>query len=223
MIAAWPCPAHDGTADEFALTFDRGRPCRLLIVPALFDEANRLRRFTAQTMRALDGLGIDSFLPDLPGTQESLRSLTAMTLADWRQAMNAAAAHFHASHVLALRGGALVAPQLPGWALAPLPGASILRQMIRIRILSSREAGREEQAADLLGRGLRDGLELAGYRLGAAMIEQLQSAQPTALTAIAPHELGGPGLWLRAEPGEDPDQSAALAALAALSAQNLTS
>ena len=31
---------------EYALSFDRARSDRLLVIPALFDEANRLRRLT---------------------------------------------------------------------------------------------------------------------------------------------------------------------------------
>ena len=40
---AYPSPLPGGeTTGEFVLTFDSARPPRLLIVPALFDEANRL-------------------------------------------------------------------------------------------------------------------------------------------------------------------------------------
>lgn len=217
MIAPWPCPAADGGAShEYALAFDRGRPHRLLIVPALFDEANRLRRFTVEAMRALDGHGIDSALPDLPGTNESLLPLAAQSLGDWREAMEAAAAHFRATHVLTVRAGALVAPAgLPGWHYAPVSGAAVLRQLIRMRVLSAREAGREETQASLLEAGQRDGLELAGYPLAAPMVRGLQTAEPGPLPTISQGDIGGPGLWLRAEPGEDPVQSRALASLIA--------
>jgi hypothetical protein len=46
-------------------------PTRLLIVPALFDEGNRMRRLTVEVMRRLAASGIASVLPDLPGLQES--------------------------------------------------------------------------------------------------------------------------------------------------------
>ena len=104
-----------------ALVFDQLRRWRLLIVPALFDEANRMRRFTVEVMRRLDGAGIDSFLIDLPGCNESLAPLEDQTPESWRQAVTAAAAHFRASHVLGIRGGALLMPpELPGWRYAPV-------------------------------------------------------------------------------------------------------
>ncbi len=221
MIGTWPCPAADKTtAQEYAVSFDSSRTKRLLILPALFDEANRLRRLTVEVMRRLDGAGIDSFLPDLPGCNESLADFSQLTLADWASAMVAAARHFRASHVLAIRGGALVVPQsLPGWRYAPANGATILRQMLRIRMLAAREAGREETQGSLIEQGLVEGLELAGYRLSPAMIAALQSATPpeeTDQSIIGQDMLGGSPLWLRAEPDEDREQADALAAVLAL-------
>lgn len=212
MIESWPCPVADGAATEFALSFDRRRHTRLLILPALFDEANRMRRLTVQTMRRLDALGIDVMLPDLPGTNESRQPLETVTVDSWRAAMNAAARHFGATHALAIRGGALVRPPLPGPDYAPAKGASILRQLLRARILSSREAGHSETAEQLLAQGMEGGLVLAGYSLGAALIGQLQRAEPSPGQAtISQSDIGGGGLWLRAEPSNDPAQAEALA------------
>ncbi len=220
MIAEWPCPeaplgGADGKTGEYAFAFDRERKARLLIIPALLDEANRLRRLTVEVMRRLDAAGIDSFLPDLPGCNESLQPLAYQNLASWRSAMIAASRHFRATHVLAVRGGALVAPQaLPGWRYAPVNGATILRQMIRMRILASREAGREETQAGLLEQGMAEGLNLAGFLLSAAMITELHGAVPpdeSAQSIIGQDMLGGPALWLRAEPDEDPTQADSLA------------
>src|SRR5690606_34249762 len=81
VIAGWP--AADG--EEYALAFDEGREARLLVLPALFDEANKLRRFSAEVMRRLDAAGIDTLLPDLPGCNESLAPLEGQTLAGWRE------------------------------------------------------------------------------------------------------------------------------------------
>lgn len=214
MIASWPCPGPLGQSEEYALALDRGRARRLLIVPALFDEANRMRRMLVDTMRLLDAAGIDSFLPDLPGCNESLQDFTAQSLHGWRSAMVLAARHFGASEVLAVRGGALVFPNvLPGWVLEPAKGASILRQMLRARVIAAREAGRHEESADLLERGRTEGLELAGWRCGASLIAGLEHALPEieGQRLIAQSELGGGGLWLRAEPAAAPAQSAALA------------
>ena len=132
---SWPCPLPGGGIfHEYALTFDQQRKHRLLVVPALFDEGNRLRRFTVEVMRRLDQAGIDCILPDLPGCNESQQPLVLQDPTDWLDAMTAASRHFNASHVLGLRGGCLVTPpSLPTWHYAPVKAASILRQMIRAR------------------------------------------------------------------------------------------
>ncbi len=223
-VLSYPCPLAGGAAaHELALGFDRERAVRVLVIPALFDEANRLRRFTLEVMRRLDGAGIDSFLPDLPGTNESERELAEVEAEDWIMGIEAARREFGATHVLSLRGGALLLPQgLPGWAYAPTKGASLLRTMLRARVLSAREAGREESSEALLAEGLERGLELAGFRLSAEMIRQLQELSPPVrdeITVIGQDMIGGSGLWLRAEPDEDADQADALAAVIALTVQ----
>ncbi len=221
MPATWPCSGPAGLVDEHAVVFDRTRAARLLIVPPLFEEMNRTRRFLVETQRQLDALGIDSMLPDLPGCNESLQAFSAQSLGSWRAAMIAAARHFAATHVLAVRGGALVFPtSLPGWVLEPANGAAILRQLLRARILSAKEVGVAENSAELLEHGRNHGLELAGYRLSAALVAGLGSAMPEdeGQRVIRQAELGGGALWLRSEPGEDPAQSAALARLIAAEA-----
>ncbi len=211
---AYPCPRFtDPGASEYALAFDRGQAVRLLVIPALFDEGHKLRRLCVEVMRRLDGSGIDCFLPDLPGTNESSADLAGLALADWASAATAAAGHFRATHVLAVRGsGLIVPPGLPGWVYGPVKGASLLRTMLRARVLSSREAGREESGEGLLVEAQEHGIELAGYRLGAAMVQQLQAAQPAALAEIDQDLVGGSPLWLRAEPDYAPAQADALAA-----------
>lgn len=209
------CPLPDGSsAAEYALGFDRGNAQRLLIVPALFDEGHRMRRLCVDVMRRLDGSGIDSFLPDLPGTNESVSNLTSLALSDWTVAMSSAANHFQATHVFAVRGGCLVVPTgLPGWSYGPIKGASLMRTLIRARVLASREADREESGEGLLIEAQEHGIELAGYRLGAAMVQQLQAALPVPdLDEIDQDVLNGSPLWLRSEPDADATQADALAA-----------
>lgn len=218
MNAAWPRPGPGGATEELAVSFDRARRHRLLIVPPLFEEMNRTRRFLVDTMRRLDMAAVDTFLPDLPGCNESLQSLEAQSLYSWRKAMAQAALHFRATHVLAVRGGALVFPNaLPGWVLEPLKGATLLRQMLRARTIAAREAGREENLAELAEIGRAEGLDLIGYALGAAMIAGLESALPLdeGQREIRQSDLGGSALWLRSEPAEDAAQADALAALIA--------
>ena len=219
--ASYPCPLPGGAAaSEYALTFDQSRDRRVLIAPALFDEGHKLRRFTVEVMRRLDGAGIDCFLPDLPGLNESEQDLALIEPEDWRMALDAAARQFEASHVLALRGGGLVLPdKLGGWHYAPVKGASLLKTMLRARILAAREAGREELLGPLMEQGLALGLDLAGYSLSGEMLRQLGDLAPgqqPGITAIEHELLSGGPLWLRAEPGEDSAQADALAAIVAI-------
>lgn len=216
--ANWPCPLPGGGfVQEHALAFDRQRSQRLLIVPALFDEGNRMRRLTVETMRRLDAMGIDSFLPDLPGCNESLQPLDRQTAAAWIEAMAAAARHFGATQALGIRGGCLFTPAtLPCRHYAPVKAASILRNMIRARILASREAGREEFREDLVALAQSEGIELAGYPLSAGFYGEFEPmVADTEATVIAQEDVGGSALWLRAEPGEDPLQAEILAAIVA--------
>ncbi|GHC87689.1 hypothetical protein GCM10019060_10240 [Novosphingobium pokkalii] len=190
---------------------------RVLIVPPLFDEMNRARAMLVAVMRDLAAAGIASVLPDLPGCGESVQDFAAQSLNAWRAATAAAARHFGASHVLALRGGALVAPPaLPGWALDPLHGDAVLRPLLRAAALAARARGEESGVAALLEQGRAQGLVLGGYRCGAALIAGLQGAtmQGEGLRALALADLAAPGPapWLRQEPAPAPALAAALAA-----------
>lgn len=213
MIASWPAPGDV----EYALAFDRSREHRLLILPPPFDEANKTRHLLAEVMRRLDGAGIDCMLPDLPGCNESLAPLQGQTLAGWRRATASAADHFRAGRVLTVRAGALLAPARPGWRYAAQSGSSLLRGLLRARVIAAREAGVEESSETLLAQGRERGLELAGYRLGAELIRELETAEASGdLADIAQADVGGSGLWLRAEPGFDAGQADALAAIVAM-------
>lgn len=212
MLRTWSAP---GGSEEYALAFGQNNGPRLLILPAWFDESNKLRHFTVEVMRALDRLGIASILPDLPGCNESAATLAEQNLASWHASASHAAEELECSHMLTLRAGASNAPDLPGWAYAPLAPKSALRALLRARIIASKEAGRDEKREQLLERGKTEGLELAGYRLGAAMIAQLADGelpQQSKLIEISQSDLGGAGLWLRMEPDHDPVQAEALAA-----------
>ncbi|WP_427967392.1 hypothetical protein [Altererythrobacter sp.] len=219
-VTSWSCSLPDGRrSDELAVHFDEGRRFRLLVLPALFDEANKLRRQTVEVMRRLSEREIDSILPDLPGTNESFAPQAEQTFNDWKDAARQAAAHFGATHVLAWRASALIAPDdMPGWRYAPTSGAKQLRSMLRARTIVAREAGQDETIAGLQEMARREGIELAGWQLGAQMFAALEAAVPVESpiqTEIAQSEIGGAGLWLRAEPDEDRDQAIALATLIA--------
>ena len=213
-LLGWTAP---GGGSELALGFGPAGGIRVLVLPAWFDEANKLRHFTVETMRALEKCGIASVRPDLPGCNESLAPLATQHLGTWREAA-AEAAHQHGcTHVLAIRAAVTVAPDLPGWAYAPVAGKAILRALLRARTIAAKEAGREESSTALLDNGRAEGLDLAGYRLGPEMVRELAEAELPAnrLASITAADLGGLALWLRAEPEHDPAQADALAGIVA--------
>jgi hypothetical protein len=218
QFVEWPCPAADGeTRSEAALVFNRARDTRLLVIPPLFEEANKLRRQIVEIMRRLDDAGIDSVLPDLPGCNESRALLAQQTLEGWRAGAAAAAEHFGATHVLSVRGGALLRPAgLPGWDYAPQDGPKILRAMVRARIISTKEASAPETREEIEATGRSEGVQLAGWSIGPALFAALESAEVPARgdgVSLIDHEtLGGRPLWLRAEPDFDAAQADALAA-----------
>ena len=220
-FAHWQAPLPDGgKSEESALVFNQMREKRLLVLPALFDEANKLRRLTAEIMRRLDLSGVDSFLPDLPGCNDSLQPLHTQTLANWQHAAAEAGKLFDATHVLSFRSGALLAPTgLAGWQYAPQGGKSLIRSMMRARSIAAREAGHEESLSQIEASGRQDGIILAGWHLGPDLFAALADAEKPATgiqTEIAQAEVGGGGLWLRAEPDDDHEQADAIAAIVAV-------
>ncbi|MEO5707244.1 MAG: hypothetical protein ABIT10_11415 [Alteraurantiacibacter sp.] len=215
QLACWSAP---GGSEELVVRMGpTDASVRVLVLPAWFDEANKTRHFTIEMMRELALLGVASDLPDLPGCNESLARLEEQSLASWRAAAASAADELGSTHVLAIRASVAIAPKTPGWAYAPVAGKSVLRSLLRVRVMASREAVRAETSEDLLAAGRSEGLALAGYRLGSALVADLADHADTAspLGEIAQAALGGPGLWLRAEPDHDAAQAKALAALIA--------
>ena len=194
-----------------------GASARLLVLPALFDEGHKLRRLTVNVMRMLADSGIASFMFDPAGLMESAHPLSETSLEDWRGEAEGAAKGLSATHILAIRGGALIARERANLLhYAPLQGESLLRAMLRARIIADKEAGMPSTQEDLLARGRSDGLRLAGYALSPAMVSQLEAAtHPKAARTIAQSELGGAALWLRAEASYEVEQARQLARLVA--------
>ena len=195
----------------------------VIIIPPLFDEANRLRRTLVLTMRALAAHGLASCLPDWPGQNESTVETAAVTLADWRRALANWAIEVDRPFIVASwRGGALIDDAAAGaagwWRMAPVGGATLIKTMVRTRIASEREAGRSITADAILAQAHNGPVELAGNRLNAAMIEQLEAAKAISVSPLRERSVGsgeqalpGSALWLRAEPGEDRTMAQAMA------------
>jgi alpha-beta hydrolase superfamily lysophospholipase len=189
--------------EELLLRHGQGSPVTLVVLPALFEEANRMRRFTVSLMRGLAARGIGSVLPDLPGTGESLRSLADVTFADWQDAVGALADTIRAQQgrvlSVAVRGGAVLdRPADYSWRLAPEPGERILRDMVRATALSS-----GVKASDLDARARAATLSLAGNSLSPELYIGLQAATLPDGPRHTP-ELMGTRPWRAAEPGDDP-------------------
>lgn len=212
--------------DELCLRFGPDNGPRLLILPPLFDEANRVRHLMVECARALAELGVSSLLPDLPGCNESPVPLEHASLSLWQAALITCSEQLGpVTHVASLRGGALLDGALGDrqrWRLAPVKGGQLLRTMLRTRIASDREAGITSSSEALMEQARSAGIELAGNGLSPCMICELDSAAPSEDSAIrlvrfaddpldADGRITGAPLWLRAEPAHDPAMAAAMA------------
>ena len=174
-----------------------GSPTTLLILPALFEEANRMRRFTVSVMRNLADRGIGTILPDLPGAGESEQSFADVTMDDWRAAVSSLTDDIFGS--VAIRGGCLMDGTIAHrWRLAPENGERLLRDMVRATAFSMGVSASEidEQARSAPTR-------LAGHLLSPALYSALHDAIPVDSAYITSVE--GKKLWRAAEPGDDPE------------------
>lgn len=163
-----------------------GAPRRLLIIPPLFEEMNRSRRLMALAGAALGERGIETVLPDLPGTGDHAPGgPDAMDWARWRGAVHALAQAMAPHATLALRGGALLddaAGEQPRYRLAPVAGAALLRDLLRARAASDAEAGGGGAGTTVAGLDAQlaagAAVEAAGYRLSPDLAEALRAARP---------------------------------------------
>jgi len=197
---------------EFMLAYGPSSGPQLLVLHPLFEEMNRCRAMIAGICRALAEHGIGCWLPDLPGTGESLRALDNILWEDWLAAIDAAATLVHAdtgasAATLAFRGGALLDRPLlqPTLRIAPTSGRSLLSDLRRSALASG-----------------SDPAHPAGYTLSPDLAEALASAEPPPLGDIrtirlstddrpADLRIDGQPLWRRPEPGTDSATESAIA------------
>lgn len=183
----------------------------ILFVPPLFEEMNRTRALIAGIMRVLAARGFGCWLPDLPGTGESVRPLATVTWDDWRHGVSEAADHIsavsgHPPLVASMRGGCLIddaaAEGVCHWRFAPVTGAGIVRDMERA--------------------GLAGGVAWAGYAPSPALAASLAEAKVAPASTIrtlrlvsdpqeADAKVDAPALWRRSEPGTSAELTEALA------------
>ena len=181
---------------EHVLRHGAGTPVTLLVLPALFEEANRMRRFTVSVMRHLAAQNIGTILPDLPGTGESEMPMSNVNLLDWHEAVSAVSDNVMGS--VAIRGGALLDETLENrWRLAPESGERLLRDMTRATALS---AGVPASEIDRQAR--KTPTRLAGNMINPALYMALHDAALVDGAHVTTVE--GLKLWRTAEPGDDP-------------------
>lgn len=182
---------------------------RLLVVQPLFEEMNRSRRLLAQITANLAGMGIGSWMPDLPGTGDASGR---MDWAGWQRTLLA----FHAKiqsetiediAIFAMRGGALLTSEFPRrYLLAPAEsGASLLRNLLRTRAAASQESVTER--VDALAERLEsEPLDLAGYWMTPALAKGLESAALSTkgahIARIGDGGFVGPPVWQQGEPAD---------------------
>ncbi len=188
---------------ESMLRHGAGSPITLLVLPALFEEANRMRRFTVSVMRTLAGLGIGTILPDLPGTGDSLTDVVDVTLSDWHDAVSLLTPNIFGS--IAIRGGGLLdGPAKYRWRLAPESGEKLLRDMTRATAFS---AGTSASELDQQVRAAPT--RLAGNLISPALYKALHETVP--VEGAHTTTVVGPKLWRAAEPGDDPEYARLIA------------
>lgn len=196
---------------ERLFTVGEGR--NLLILPALFAEANRTRAFMVAVMRTLAERGLHCVLPDLPGTLESRTPLAEVSWDGWRAFVLDLETTLDRPLVLAFRGGALLPTATPQRLhFASTSGERVLRDLLRARLAGDKEAGRATTMAALTEKLAQRTEQLAGFDLAPALSQPLTNAEPPqpahtirleSDAAVADARIDGPALWRRAEPGTD--------------------
>nr|WP_286207855.1 hypothetical protein [Hephaestia sp. MAHUQ-44] len=185
----------------------------VILVPPLFEEANRSRSFGVTMLRALAERGIASVLPDLPGQGESEISLEQIRFSDWNNAISSLITALGPTrvHIAAIRSGGLLTRATPAqsrWLFAPQDGAALVRDLLRTRRLA-------DEARDDIVLDASDGLiEIAGNIVSHALLGDLQETMPDRTDRArvvrldsdprdANRKVAGAPLWRRSEPGND--------------------
>lgn len=210
--------AWRGDSREALLRFGPDGAPLMLVLPPLFEEANRTRHFLVEIMRGLAAIGVASILPDLPGTNDSRVATIGARFADWGTAVAALPAP---AATISLRGGALLdgfAATDLHWRLAPETGARLLRDMIRATAMTAGikagelEAAARTQPTALAGNVIYPDLFIALEAAVPAMSGTIRTVRLEDEAGDADARLGGTPLWRRAEPDHDPALAAAVVA-----------
>jgi hypothetical protein len=194
---------------EAMLRFGPESAAPVLVLPPLFEEANRTRFFLVEMMRGLAAHGVATMLPDLPGTNDSPVATVDARFADWQAAIAALPAPVA---TISLRGGALLdtaAATGQHWRFAPETGARLLRDMVRSTAMTSSQKANELEMAARTAPSV-----LAGNAIHPELFGALEAAMPANTGTIrtvrleddpgdADARVAGTPLWRRAEPDHD--------------------
>lgn len=210
--------SFSGNSEQY-LHLGRKHPRQILFIPPFFEEMNRTRWLLLAAMRTLDEARIGTILPDLPGQNESLVPDSGISLSTWRAALERLVAQSGViiDMIAAFRSGSIIDDAVNcarHWRLAPEDGVNLLRQLVRTRLASDREAGLAPSKAGLLAQARQESVMFAGWEIPPAMIQELEtSGLPTHdevrtvlledSTAPADAYVSGKPLWRQSEPQED--------------------
>ena len=203
-------PYSFASRDEWLMRIGPAEARPILFVPPLLEEMNRTRALIAGTMRALAARGFGCWLVDLPGTGESERALEGCGWNDWTG--GAAAAFSQVAKragkppaLAAIRGGCLLDGIVHApcrWRLAPVPGASLVRDLDR-----AAQVGGGVNGGYPLAEELRQALAAAAT----AADGPVRTARLESDPAPADVKLPGPALWRRSEPDNSSELSDTIA------------
>jgi hypothetical protein len=200
---------HSYARGEFMLGYGPQAGPQLLVLQPFFEEMNRCRGFISTICRTLASCGVGCWLPDLPGTGESLRALETIGWEDWINAVQAGVELIEAEtgiapDTIAFRGGALLdGAARKRWRLSPTSGRPLLSDLRRSALVRG-ETG-TTPAGYRLSTGLARALEIADLEGSARTVRLSSDDRPANL-----HVEGSP-LWRRPEPAGDAELACTLA------------
>ena len=176
---------NGAAAPLFTLHWPGSTACApVLLLPPLLEELNKSRRALNELARALQAQGHAVLLVDWFGTGDSGGDLADASWSQWQADVAHARAFLAERYPMppvacALRGGALLLPELPdcNWLLcAPISdGQQQLTQWLRLKLMAARMVGDNLSSEQLMAQIDAGGVEIAGYFLPPALITPMRS------------------------------------------------
>ena len=172
------------------------RKGRMLILAPFGEEMNKSRHVLSALVRQFDDAGFDVILPDLFGTGDSEGDFGDATIDVWRADIDSAIAHLQGDApvmVVGMRAGALLAVDAAKrhafdtlTLIHPVAdGRQLVNQLLRLRLAGGLMGSKNSETAAELRQRLAAGeaLEIAGYRISAALAAGLEALSLSATDA----------------------------------------